>query len=137
MVFLPFFSNVSKAYRGGGDGAGWVSGMGSGKNPSPQHPWSSHDTHIMAHATLVDHRGSGSNPRYPPPNWHPPLVPLFQSWFWRVSKIPSRKADQLTFNTWYTGDGYSIVTETRLIELNSVVVWTTLVFTQSVTYTDY
>ena len=60
-------------------------------------------THTMAHATLVGHRGSGSNLRSPPPNWCPPLITLFHEPL-GVSKMPSRKADQLTFNIGYTGD---------------------------------
>ena len=55
------------------DGVGWKGGRVKG------YPWSSHEAHTMVHATLVDHGGTGSNPRFPPPNWCPPLVPLFQS----------------------------------------------------------
>ena len=73
---LLSFSNISitiVGVGGMGDGAGWGE-VGGGKNPHLGHPMSSHDAH-----TLVGHRVSGSKPRSPSSNWHPPLVPLFQS----------------------------------------------------------
>ena len=73
MVFLPSFSNVSIAYRGGG-WEGKQGGIGGGKTPQLGHSMNSHDAHMVANATLLDH---GVNPR-PPLIWHPPLVPLFQ-----------------------------------------------------------
>ena len=44
-------------------GMGWCGwdGMGGGKNPQLGHLWSSHEAHTMVHATLVGHRGNGSN----------------------------------------------------------------------------
>ena len=48
---------------------------------------------------------SGNNFRSPPPNQHPPIMLLLQSLLRRVSKMPSKKANYLTFNTGYTGDG--------------------------------
>ena len=73
--------------------------VGGSKKPRLGHSQSSHEAYTMAHATLVGHRGSGSNPRSPPHNWYPPLVPLFQLSFWSVGKMSSRKVDQLTFDT--------------------------------------
>ena len=108
MVFSLSLSAVSIANRGvGWDGrwggvGGWVAG---GKNPLLGYPMSSHDAHTVANDTSVGHMVSGSKPRSPLPNGCPPWVSLFQPWLWRVSKMLLRKADQLTFNTWYTGDG--------------------------------
>ena len=66
---------------GGGLGQGGVGLGGVGwevtKNPV-RSPCSNHDAYTMTHAAL-GHRGSGNNLRSPPPNWHPPLVPLFES----------------------------------------------------------
>ena len=90
MVFGCVFSNVNSLQRGLVVGRG---GMRWGGRWQKILSWSSHDVHTMAHATLVGHRGSGEHFRSPPSNWHPPLVQLFQSWFWRVCKMPSRKAD--------------------------------------------
>ena len=62
VVFCRIFSNISIAYREDGwDGCGerW-------EKSQLGYPWSSHDTHTMAHASLVGHRGSGSNIRSPP-----------------------------------------------------------------------
>ena len=88
------WGGVGWVMRWGGVGWNGVGGVGGGNKFG-----SNHDTHTMAHATLVGHRGSGSNPRSPPPNCCPPLVPLFQSWFWKVGKMLFGKADWLTFNT--------------------------------------
>ena len=53
--------------------------------------WMTQPGFILAtHVTLVGHRGSWSDLRFSPPNLCPPLVPLFQLWFWRVGNIPSR-----------------------------------------------
>ena len=75
MVFLLSLSAISiDNRRGGWDG--WWGGMGVGKNPRLGHPMSSHDDHTVANETPVGHIVSGSKPRTPLPNWHPPWVPL-------------------------------------------------------------
>ena len=71
---------------------------------------------------------SGNDFRSPPSNYCPPLVSLFQSRLWRVGKMPSRKADQLTFNIWYS------VSVHYGNKLNSVLALTMSVIAQTVTY---
>ena len=51
--------------------------MGVGKSPHLGHPMNSHDDHTVANETPMGHIVSGSKPRTPLPNWHPPWVPLF------------------------------------------------------------
>ena len=65
------------------------------------HPWISHDDHTMVYATLVGHRGSESNSRSPPPNWHPPLVSLYSHEFKGLAKWPPGKqtGQYLTLDT--------------------------------------
>ena len=47
--------------------------------------------HTMAFAILAGQRFCGSNLRSPPPNWCPPLVPLFSHDFGGSAKYPSEK----------------------------------------------
>ena len=56
-------------------------------------------THNGPHHTNVPQRRPFSSG-----NWHPSLVPLFKSLL-RVKKWHQEKADQLTFDIGYTGDG--------------------------------
>ena len=58
---------------------GWtgVDVVGGGKSYHLRHPISSYDAHTVANDTIVGHIVSGSKPRSPLPNWHPPWVPLF------------------------------------------------------------
>ena len=70
-----FLMSVAIADRGDG----WDGWQGMGWEVTKTTGWSSHEANTMVHATLVGHGGSGSNPRSPPPNWHPPLVPLYHS----------------------------------------------------------
>ena len=53
---------------------GMGDGVGGGKNHWLGHIMSSHDTHTMAHATPVAHRGNESKPKSPPPYSHSPVV---------------------------------------------------------------
>ena len=46
--------------QGGLDWGGWVE-VGGGTKLQLLHPWSTHDARTMLYATLVGHRGSGSN----------------------------------------------------------------------------
>ena len=49
--------------------------------------------------------GSDSNSRSLTPNWSPVLASLPHSWFYRVGKLLSRKADLSTLTSRETGDG--------------------------------
>ena len=74
MVFChSFLMSVYITYRG----VGWQ-GVGCDMVKTLAGGQSSHDAYTMAHATLVGHRGSGSNLRPPSPDWCSPMVPLFQ-----------------------------------------------------------
>ena len=63
---------------GGGMGQGGVDGVGGGKNHRLGNPISSYDAHTVANGTIMGPIVSGSKPRFPLPNWHPPWVHLFQ-----------------------------------------------------------
>ena len=65
---------------GGCDRVGWMGwdGVGGGKNHHLGHPMNSHEAHVVANDTIGGHIVSGSKPRSPLPNWHPPWVPMFQ-----------------------------------------------------------
>ena len=112
IIFLLPFSAISIAnterWVGWVVGWGGLGGVGWGgwwKAPHLEHLMSSHDAYTVTNDSPVGHIVSGSKPRSPLPNWHTPWVPLYQLWLWRVGKMPFRKADQLTYNTWYTEDG--------------------------------
>ena len=95
--FLPSFSKVSIANKGVNEMSVRARWGGRWQNSLFGTPLSSHDVYTVSNDTLVGHRVSGSKSRSPLPNWHTPLVPLSQSWLWRVGKMPLRKAkNQLT-----------------------------------------
>ena len=62
--------------------------IGGGKNQWLVHLRSSHDASRHSHN---GQRFCGSNLRSPPPNWCPPLVPLFSRDFGGSAKYPSEK----------------------------------------------
>ena len=59
---------------------GWLRYIGFSKN-SIRAPYSSYDAYTKSCDMLVGYRGSENNLKLPPPNWHPPLVPLFRLGF--------------------------------------------------------
>ena len=124
MVFLPSLSAVSIDNRGDGwdgwqDGVRWDRvGWEVAKTivwdtlwaaMMPTHLGTPHEQPWCLHSGQWHNSGPHSQwerTQVPVPSWCPPWVPLFQPWLWRFLKMPFTKADQLTFNTRYTGDGW-------------------------------
>ena len=108
MIFLMEFINIGpvciRRWAGGARGWGrWWKKLNQRRNKTQRVEFRVAMTCTCTHKgqysttrprqTCTD---SGSHIRSPQPTWSPPLVPLHQSWIYKVGKKHSGKADQST-----------------------------------------